>query len=141
MKTLKIYIITIILAGTSMLCKAQESTITYLDADNFQIRYKSEVFAILLDVSLKREYRRAHIPGAVLLNKMKKLEAFADTLDREIPIYIYCDGESRSLTVAEYLQENDFRKLYILRGGMRYWKDAGLPIETKKKFKLSFRKK
>lgn len=140
MSKLKLIILTIILTATVSGIIAQPNEISYLDPDNFYIQYQSEVFAILADVSMKREYRRAHIPGSVGVHKMKKLHAFADTLDREIPIYIYCDGESRSLTVAEYLQYRGFRKVIILQGGMRYWKAAGLPVESRQKPKFFWRK-
>jgi rhodanese-related sulfurtransferase len=133
MSKLKPTIITIILFASFNGLFAQPDEITYLDPDNFQIQYQSEVYALLLDVSLKREYNRSRIKGAIGIHRMKKLEIFADTLDREIPIYIYCDGESRALTVAEYLQYRGFRKVIILRGGIRYWKAAGLPLEKGRK--------
>ncbi len=132
MSKLKPTILTIILIASFSGLFAQPEKITYLDPDSFQIQYQSEVYAILADVSLKREYRRAHIPGAIGIHKMKKLETFADTLDREIPVYLYCDGESRALTVAEYLQYRGFRKVIIMRGGMRYWQAAGLPVEGRR---------
>ncbi len=140
MSKLKPGILTIILAASLNGLFAQPNEITYLDPDNFQIQYQSEVYALLVDVSLKREYEREHIPGAIGVHRLKKLENFADTLDREIPIYLYCDGESRALTVAEYLQYRGFRKVIILSGGMRYWKDAGLPLEGRKKPKVFWRK-
>lgn len=141
MSKLKPTILTIILTASLNGLFAQPDKITYLDPDNFQIQYQSEVYALLVDVSLKREYDRERIPGAIGVHKLKKLENFADTLDREIPIYLYCDGESRALTVAEYLQHRGFRKVIILKGGMRYWKAAGLPLEGRKKPNIFWRKK
>jgi len=104
----------------------------YLPPVEFDINYKSEVFAIIIDARIARQYRQSRIPGAVGIDKMAKLQVFADTMDTETPLYIYCDGESRSRTVAEYLAGQGFSNLYILKWGIREWKAAGLPIDKKK---------
>jgi len=104
----------------------------YLSPVEFDINYKSEVFAIIIDARIARQYRRSRIPEAVGIEKMARLEVFADTMDTETPLYIYCDGESRSRTVAGYLSEEGFTNMYILRGGIREWEDAGLPMDKKR---------
>jgi len=104
----------------------------YLPPVEFDINYKSEVFAIIIDARIARQYRQSRIPGAVGIDKMAKLQVFADTMDTETPLYIYCDGESKSRTVAEYLAGQGFSNLYILKWGIREWKAAGLPIDKKK---------
>ena len=104
----------------------------YLTPVEFDINYKSEVFAIIIDARIARQYRRSRIPEAVGIEKMARLEVFADTMDTETPLYIYCDGESRSRTVAGYLSEEGFTNMYILRGGIREWEDAGLPMDKKR---------
>jgi len=104
----------------------------YLMPVDFDISYKSEVFAIMIDARTERQYRRNRIAGATGIDRMAELRVFADTMDSETPLYIYCDGESRSRTVAEYLQDEGFSRLYILRGGIREWEAAGLPIDKKR---------
>ena len=104
----------------------------YLMPVEFDYRYQAEVFAIIIDARLAGQYRRNRIPGALGIDKMAGLEVFADTMDTETPLYIYCDGESRSRTVAGYLAGRDFSNLYILRGGIREWKAAGLPVDRQR---------
>lgn len=104
----------------------------YLMPVEFDYRYKSEVYALIIDARIARQYRRSRIPGAVGIDRMAKLEVFADTMDMETPLYIYCDGESRSRTVAEYLGDEGFFNLYILKGGIREWKTAGLPLDRQR---------
>ena len=104
----------------------------YLPPVEFDINYKTEVFAIIIDARIARQYRRDRIPGAVGIEKMARLQVFADTMDTETPLYIYCDGESRSRSVHSYLRERGFSNMYILRGGIREWKAAGLPLDEKK---------
>ena len=98
----------------------------------FDYRYKSEVFAIIIDTRIARQYRRSRIPGSVGIEKKVRLEVFADTMDTETPLYIYCDGEGRSRTVYYYLAEQGFSNMYILKGGIREWKAAGMPMDNKR---------
>ena len=92
---------------------------TFLEPVEFNYRYNSEVYAIIIDAGTKREYRRRRIPGAIGIPGMDELKAFADTMDTETPLYIYCDGESRSSTAAGYLEKRGFGKLYIDRKSTR----------------------
>jgi len=110
----------------------EERDAEYLMPVEFDYRYRSEVYAIIIDARIARQYRRSRIPGARGIDKMAKLEIFADTMDMETPLYIYCDGESRSLTVAGYLGDEGFMNLYILKGGIREWKAAGLPLDSQR---------
>ena len=131
MKTLTIIIF---LLGGSLVLTAQQDNekAEYLVPVEFDYRYKSEVFAIMIDARTERRYRRNRIPGATGIDRMAELRVFADTMDTETPLYIYCDGESRSRTVAEFLDGEGFSRLYILRGGIREWEAAGLPIDKKR---------
>ncbi len=104
----------------------------YLLPSEFDYRYKAEVYAIIIDARVAKEYRRERIPGALGIEGMDKLELFADSMDTETPLYIYCDGESRSRTVTQYLGEQGFTRLYILRGGIREWKAADMPLDKKR---------
>lgn len=123
-------LILLLLLSTIPAARAQQPE--YLDPVEFDINYKMEVFAIIIDARIARQYRRDRIPGAIGIEKMAKLEVFADTMDTETPLYIYCDGESRSRTVHSYLHERDFSNMYILRGGIREWKAAGLPLDEER---------
>lgn len=131
MKTL---ILIIFFLGGSLALAAQQDgeKAQYLMPVEFDINYKSEVFAIMIDARIERQYRRNRIPGATGIDRMAELRVFADTMDTETPLYIYCDGESRSRTVAEYLDGEGFSRLYILRGGIREWEAAGLPIDKER---------
>ncbi|MBS0012135.1 MAG: rhodanese-like domain-containing protein [Bacteroidales bacterium] len=122
-----LFLISLLLLGPSPVLLSQDAE--YLMPVEFDINYKSEVYAVIIDARIARQYRRSRIPGAVGIEKMAKLEMFADTMDTETPVYIYCDGESRSRTVAEYLAGEGFSRLAILRGGIREWEAAGMPLD------------
>jgi rhodanese-related sulfurtransferase len=110
---------------------ARPDTVEYLDPAEFSNMFKMEIFAVMIDARLTKEYRRAHIKEAVNIPGMKQLVPFADSMDRETPVYIYCDGESRSRTVMEYLKERGFTRLKVLRNGIVEWRAAGLPLEQR----------
>jgi rhodanese-related sulfurtransferase len=131
---MKTFALIIILLGTGLPAAGQqdEEKAEYLMPVEFDYSYKTKVFAIMIDARTERQYRRNRIQGATGIDRMAELRIFADTMDTETPLYIYCDGESRSRTVAEYLYEEGFSRLYILRGGIREWEAAGLPIEKKR---------
>ena len=135
MNRLKSIILTLVLAGSCIWGSAQESSITFLDPDSYQLQYQGEVFAIMADVRLKAEYRGGHIPGAINIPKMKDMVAFVDTLDREISVYVYCTTDTRARSAADYLFENGMQNIYVLEGGLRSWKEAGLPTEKRRKKK------
>jgi rhodanese-related sulfurtransferase len=47
------------------------------------------------------------------------------------PIICYRGGGSRSALVAESLQKMGYQNVRSLAGGLRAWKEAGLPTATK----------
>ena len=121
---------TIVLILASFPVKAQESSINYLYPEDFYHSFRSEHYALIVDTRKANHFRKERINGAVNVKNMKSLVAFADTLDREIPIYLYCDGVSRSLTVADYLVGKGFVKIIILSGGIREWKERMMDMES-----------
>lgn len=110
----------------------EEEDAVYLPPVEFDYSYRSEVYAVIIDARVARDYRRNRIKDALGIENTDKLSAFADTMDTETPLYIYCDVESRSRTVASILAERGFSRLYILEGGTREWKAAGLPLDKKR---------
>lgn len=73
----------------------------------------------VLDVRTRKEYKRGHVDGAVLI-PLDKLRGRLDEL-RELPkpIYIYCLTGIRSYLAYRILHLNGFNDLYNLAGG---WK-------------------
>ncbi|HEX8011877.1 MAG TPA: rhodanese-like domain-containing protein [Casimicrobiaceae bacterium] len=86
--------------------------------------------AVLLDVREPSEYEGGRIPNAVHLpqsqlasrgQELKKLTAR--------PVIAYCERGQRSRTAAAALKKLGFTEVYSLRGGLRSWSEAGLPVE------------
>jgi rhodanese-related sulfurtransferase len=87
--------------------------------------------ALLIDVREKEDWDAAHIPGALHLGKgiiELEIEEKAPALDT--PIICHCGGGSRSALVADSLQKMGYTNVKSLAGGLRAWKEAGLPVKS-----------
>jgi rhodanese-related sulfurtransferase len=84
--------------------------------------------AILIDVREESDWREGHARGARHLSRgVIELEIEEQIPDLKQPIICYCGGGSRSALVAESLQKMGYENVCSMAGGMRAWKEAGLP--------------
>ena len=85
---------------------------------------------IIVDVRSKREFRQAHIPGAIHISfwmmsfRYKSLEDF-----RGKQIIVYCEHGPRAVFARQALQSKGFDEIDCLEGHMLAWRKAGFPIE------------
>jgi rhodanese-related sulfurtransferase len=86
--------------------------------------------AVLIDVREEDSWREEHALGAKHLSRgIIELEIEDEVPDPDQPIICYCGGGSRSALVTESLQKMGYRNVRSMRGGLRGWKEAGLPTE------------
>jgi len=86
--------------------------------------------AVLIDVREESEWREGHAAGARHLSKgVIEVEIEEQVPDVSQPIICYCGGGSRSALVADNLQKMGYSNVRSLGGGLRAWKEAGLPVE------------
>ena len=86
--------------------------------------------ALMLDVRETKEYEGGRVPNAVHL-PVSQLAGRAAELKRftSRPVVAYCDRGNRSRTAVAALTKLGFAEVYTLRGGLRAWQEAGLPLE------------
>lgn len=85
--------------------------------------------AVLIDVREEEDWNEGHADGAKHLSRgIIELEIEEEIPDLKTPIICYCGGGSRSALVAESLQKMGYENVRSLAGGLRAWKEAGLPI-------------
>lgn len=82
-----------------------------------------EVF--LLDVRTHFEFTAAHLPNAVNI-PIQFLEMSMDEIPNELPILLYCMHGVRSGKAAAFLEENGFKKISHIQGGLHAMKMEGL---------------
>lgn len=86
--------------------------------------------ALMLDVRETSEYdggrvpNALHVPVSQIAGRAAELKKFMSR-----PVVAYCDRGNRSRTAAAALSKLGFAEVYTLRGGLRAWKDVGLPLE------------
>jgi rhodanese-related sulfurtransferase len=86
--------------------------------------------ALMLDLREAKEYEGGRVPNAVHLPQ-SQLASRAHELEKLTarPVIAYCDRGQRSRSAAAALTRLGFTEVYTLRGGLRAWSEAGLPLE------------
>jgi rhodanese-related sulfurtransferase len=85
----------------------------------------------IVDVREESEYKAGHIPDSVHLGKGIIERDVEDKYpDKATELLLYCGGGFRSALAADNLQKMGYTNVISMDGGMRGWRQAGLP-ETK----------
>ena len=88
--------------------------------------------AVVVDVCEAEEFSRGHIPNAIniplkeLTNQLGQLEKFKT---KERPIVLSCQSGQRAGRAATLLRKNEFKRVYVLGGGLAAWEKENLPLE------------
>lgn len=91
--------------------------------------------ALFIDARSGKDYKKAHIKGALSLpwhEIEKQFMKMADRLpqDNNRMIIAYCDGETCNLShdLAEFLLSAGFDNVKVLMNGLSAWKNADMPL-------------
>ena len=99
--------------------------IHYMEAKNLWESLHQQPRPKIIDVREPREFRHAHIPGALSIPLHQLL-----TNPRRVPtegtVILVCQGGRRSTRAACMLQEKDNNHIFVLKGGMVAWESANL---------------
>ena len=76
---------------------------------------------LLLDVREPWEFQTARIAGSTLIPMAEVPARAFNELDEEQPIAVLCHHGARSLSVANWLQQNGFSKAQSVVGGIDLW--------------------
>lgn len=105
-------------------CDAQSKSTTKVsegiisvNAQEFKKLLKEKV-GVLIDVRTGREFEAGHIEDAKLITVTdasftKRIES----LDKDVPVMVYCRSGARSMKAAQILKSKGFRTIYNLSGG------------------------
>ncbi|HXW90676.1 MAG TPA: rhodanese-like domain-containing protein [Terriglobales bacterium] len=85
---------------------------------------------LLIDVREESEYAKDHLPGAMHLGKgIIERDIEVHVPEPNTPIVLYCGGGFRSALAADNLQRMGYRNVISMAGGIRGWREQGLPLE------------
>jgi len=123
----KLWIVFIIAAACSS-PESKNAKKVLLQPGEFKIKIDSG--ATLIDVRTVEEYAEGHITGSV--NMDINDPGFNDNvqiLDKTKQYAVYCASGVRSGKAADIMRKSGFTNVYTLAGGMKSWKEKGLPVE------------
>jgi rhodanese-related sulfurtransferase len=84
---------------------------------------------LLVDVREESEYAADHLPGAVHLGKgIIERDVEERVPDPATPMVLYCGGGFRSALAADNLQKMGYTEVLSMDGGVRGWREKGLPL-------------
>lgn len=122
---IRIAILSLILAfSCDYLCPAEINFIS--DSDLIEMH---EIEYILLDVRTPDEFSSGFI------KKAKNLDFYSETfqndllsIDKSLPVVLYCRTNNRSTKTAIILKQNGFKEISVLEGGITDWVKNGNDI-------------
>jgi rhodanese-related sulfurtransferase len=85
---------------------------------------------IVLDIREPKEYTGAQLPNAMHV-PLSQLKDRGRELAKHVarPVIVYCDRGLRGGAAASALAKLGFTRVQSLRGGLRAWREAGLPVQ------------
>lgn len=86
--------------------------------------------ALVLDVRETNEYAGGRLPNALHIPLSQLKDRGAELAKHAArPVIVYCERGMRSSAASAALARLGFQRVQSLRGGLRAWKDAGLPVQ------------
>jgi len=86
---------------------------------------------VLIDVSEPAEYGAGHAAGArnVPLGKLEGARELPS--NKSLPLVVMCASGARAGRAAGLLRKAGYEKATVVNGGMKAWREAGLPVDKK----------
>ena len=83
----------------------------------------------LVDVRTLEEFESGHISTAINIdffssNFIDEIKEFETSLN----LILYCRTDNRSSKSAKILADNDFKNIYVIKGGIEEWIGQGNPV-------------
>lgn len=107
---------------TSTQTTTENNTYVQLSPAEFRAKLESSHNPQLIDVRTPREYEKGNIEGSKLINfKDRTFLTEIDKLDKNRPVFIYCQSGGRSQRACNQIAKDGFAKVYELKGGYGAW--------------------
>ena len=115
--------------GFLQLVEALRPKVVEVDPDESYARLKSRQAIALIDVREDNEFARDACLNAVHLGKgIIERDIEMHYPDRAKQLILYCGGGYRSVLAAHSLQQMGYQNVSSMKGGIRAWQAAGLPM-------------
>lgn len=121
------------LAGSLLVAACGGDTATFeltSAAESQELLAGAPAGLVVLDIRTPEEFDSGHIAGAGNLDFYEPDFAESlDSLDKDLPYFVYCRSGNRSATAIETMKDLGFTEVYELDGGVVTWFEAGYPLE------------
>src|SRR5690349_21166573 len=109
------------------------SKVNSLGPKEFQQQIGNTPNAVVIDVRTSQEtYTNGIIPGANVSDyKSGEFREAINSLDKSKTYFLYCASGMRSSDAAKLMKHEGFENVYVLDGGAKAWKDAGLELQSR----------
>ena len=88
--------------------------------------------AVVLDICEPEEFAVGHVNGAKNLPLSQFEEKLATTVkNKQLPLVLVCASGARAVRAEAIAKKLGYEKAQALAGGLKAWRDAGLPVEKK----------
>ena len=106
-----------------------KSRIKEISIDEVKQRLDRGEQFLLVDVREESEFAKDHLPGAIHLGKgVIERDIERSVPDLNTPLVLYCGGGFRSALAADNLQKMGYTRVLSMDGGIRGWREKGLPL-------------
>jgi rhodanese-related sulfurtransferase len=117
--------------GFLKLVQDAKSRVRELTIDQVNAKQARGERFVLVDVREDHEWAKDHLPGAIHLGKgIIERDIEARFPDPKTELVLYCGGGFRSALVADNLQKMGYTNVLSMDGGIRGWREKGLPLVT-----------
>ena len=114
---------------TCLISCSYNEQIADLEPKEFQNKINDYPEKIILDVRTKHEFDAGFIENAINIDWTEgRFTDQVKTLDKEVPVFVYCLSGGRSSAAANKLRSLKFNNVFELNGGLMKWKNANLPL-------------
>ena len=115
-----------ILLLSIFLCSCNEQ-FKYISVEEFN-GFSDDEFE-LLDVRTLEEFQSGYILGAINIDFFST--DFIDQIkefDSNLNLILYCRTDNRSSESAKILADNNYKNIYVIKGGIEQWRRQGNPV-------------
>ncbi|MGE5354707.1 MAG: rhodanese-like domain-containing protein [Deltaproteobacteria bacterium] len=130
---MKIYISFFVYLLLSLTVNAQSGKYTEINAsqaDSLVKANKKNPKFVILDIRTPAEYVPKHLDGAINRNYYETFDKKLDSLDKQKLYLLHCQSGSRSAGAFAKMKTKNFKEVYNLKGGIKDWINAGLPVTS-----------
>ena len=129
MKRIASFALTLLAVSFIFSCKAQNNY--QLSPEDFEKATKAINPVQVLDVRTPGEYFSGHIKNALQAdwNDPKEFDRRIIYIDKNQPLYVYCQAGGRSAAAASKLRKLGYTNVFELKGGINGWLATGKTLE------------